>query len=122
MEQYGGLLDGLFRLLFDLHEVLLEAVFLAGERGQGDEVTLHLRKIGRVDYVVHFAAQSHVDRSLNAAAEFVSSNTAGTATLLDCLLRHGDVGRILHVSTDEVYGDVSFGSCSESSPLSPRPS
>src|SRR6185437_7800778 len=53
------------------------------------------------DAVVHFAAESHVDRSIQGAAPFVVTNVLGTQTLLDAAHRHG-VARFLHVSTDEV--------------------
>lgn len=71
------------------------------------------------DAIVHFAAESHVDRSITGAAEFVSTNVLGTQTLLDAALRHG-VGRFLHVSTDEVYGSIESGSWTEEWPLAPR--
>jgi dTDP-glucose 4,6-dehydratase len=71
------------------------------------------------DAIVHFAAESHVDRSITGAAEFVSTNVLGTQTLLDAALRHG-VGRFVHVSTDEVYGSIETGSWTESWPLAPR--
>ncbi|MFC8100875.1 dTDP-glucose 4,6-dehydratase [Streptomyces sp. NPDC057363] len=70
------------------------------------------------DEVVHFAAESHVDRSIDAAADFVLTNVVGTRTLLDAALRHG-VGPIVHVSTDEVYGSVDSGSATEDHPLRP---
>jgi dTDP-glucose 4,6-dehydratase len=71
------------------------------------------------DAVVHFAAESHVDRSIDGAAPFVVTNVLGTQTLLDAALRHG-VGRFLHVSTDEVYGSIESGSWTEEWPLSPN--
>jgi dTDP-glucose 4,6-dehydratase len=70
------------------------------------------------DAVVHFAAESHVDRSIEGAAPFVITNVLGTQTLLDAARRHG-VGRFLHVSTDEVYGSIEHGSWDEEWPLSP---
>ncbi|GLY26122.1 dTDP-glucose 4,6-dehydratase [Micromonospora sp. NBRC 101691] len=70
------------------------------------------------DLVVHFAAESHVDRSIVGAATFVSTNVLGTQTLLDAALRHG-VGRFVQVSTDEVYGSVDTGSWTEATPLDP---
>ncbi|AKZ59825.1 dTDP-glucose 4,6-dehydratase [Streptomyces ambofaciens ATCC 23877] len=70
------------------------------------------------DQVVHFAAESHVDRSIDAAAGFVLTNVVGTQTLLDAALRHG-VGPFVHVSTDEVYGSVDSGSATEEHPLRP---
>ncbi|MDQ0957017.1 dTDP-glucose 4,6-dehydratase [Streptomyces sp. B4I13] len=77
------------------------------------------RLMAEHDQVVHFAAESHVDRSLASATEFVRSNVLGTQTLLDAALRHG-VGRFVHISTDEVYGSIAAGSCSEEQPLHPN--
>jgi dTDP-glucose 4,6-dehydratase len=71
------------------------------------------------DAVVHFAAESHVDRSLGAAAEFVRTNVLGTQTLLDAAL-HAGVQRVVHVSTDEVYGSIAEGSWTEDRPLLPN--
>jgi dTDP-glucose 4,6-dehydratase len=71
------------------------------------------------DAVVHFAAESHVDRSILGAAPFVTTNVLGTQTLLDAALRHR-VGRFLHVSTDEVYGSIASGSWTEDWPVSPN--
>ena len=70
------------------------------------------------DAIVHFAAESHVDRSIRAAAEFASTNVVGTQVLLDAAGRHG-TGRFLHVSTDEVYGSIDTGAWTERSPISP---
>ncbi|MEV0387449.1 dTDP-glucose 4,6-dehydratase [Nonomuraea sp. NPDC050643] len=70
------------------------------------------------DQVVHFAAESHVDRSIASAAEFVRTNVAGTQTLLDAALRAG-LETFVHVSTDEVYGSVPEGSSREADPLRP---
>jgi dTDP-glucose 4,6-dehydratase len=72
-----------------------------------------------VDAVVHFAAESHVDRSILGAADFVMTNVVGTQTLLDAAHRAG-VGRFLHVSTDEVYGSIDSGSWPETHPLEPN--
>lgn len=71
------------------------------------------------DQVVHFAAESHVDRSIASAGEFVRTNVCGTQTLLDAALRHG-VERFVHVSTDEVYGSRDTGSFSEEDRLDPN--
>ncbi|KUM99783.1 dTDP-glucose 4,6-dehydratase [Streptomyces yokosukanensis] len=70
------------------------------------------------DQVVHFAAESHVDRSIQGAGEFVRTNVLGTQTLLDAALRHG-VGPFVHISTDEVYGSLDTGSWPETHPLAP---
>jgi dTDP-glucose 4,6-dehydratase len=75
--------------------------------------------IGQADAVVHFAAESHVDRSITGAADFVMTNVVGTQTLLDAALRHR-LGRFLHVSTDEVYGSIEVGSWPETHPLAPN--
>jgi dTDP-glucose 4,6-dehydratase len=71
------------------------------------------------DAIVHFAAESHVDRSIAGATEFVRTNVLGTQTLLDAALRH-TIGRFVHVSTDEVYGSIETGSWTEDWPLAPR--
>jgi dTDP-glucose 4,6-dehydratase len=70
------------------------------------------------DAIVHFAAESHVDRSLVSAAGFAVTNTVGTQMLLDAALRHG-VGRFVQVSTGEVYGSVATGAATEDAPLAP---
>ncbi|MGW3715675.1 dTDP-glucose 4,6-dehydratase [Streptomyces sp. NPDC005133] len=71
------------------------------------------------DLVVHFAAESHVDRSIAKAGEFVRTNVLGTQVLLDAALR-SNIRRFVHVSTDEVYGSIERGSWDENSPLSPN--
>ncbi|MFB9682792.1 dTDP-glucose 4,6-dehydratase [Amycolatopsis plumensis] len=71
------------------------------------------------DLVVHFAAESHVDRSIEGAADFVRTNVVGTQTLLQGALEAG-VERFVHVSTDEVYGSIDEGSWPEDFPLSPN--
>ncbi|MFB7511064.1 dTDP-glucose 4,6-dehydratase, partial [Streptomyces broussonetiae] len=70
------------------------------------------------DQVVHFAAESHVDRSIAAAGAFVRTNVLGIQTLLDAALRHG-TGPFVHISTDEVYGSIDTGSWTEEHPLDP---
>jgi len=72
-----------------------------------------------VDTVVHFAAESHVDRSVRDAGPFVETNVVGTQRLLDASLRAG-VARFVHVSTDEVYGSIAEGSWDEERPLEPN--
>jgi dTDP-glucose 4,6-dehydratase len=71
------------------------------------------------DLVVNFAAESHVDRSIDGAAEFVRTNVLGTQTLLQACLDAG-VPRVVQVSTDEVYGTIDEGSWTEDAPLMPR--
>ena len=72
-----------------------------------------------VDAIVHFAAESHVDRSVRDSGIFVETNVVGTQRLLDAALRHG-TERFVHVSTDEVYGSISEGSWDEERPLEPN--
>jgi dTDP-glucose 4,6-dehydratase len=71
------------------------------------------------DLVVHFAAESHVDRSITRATDFVMTNVVGTQSLLDAALA-ARVGRFVHVSTDEVYGSIATGSWTEKCPLEPN--
>jgi dTDP-glucose 4,6-dehydratase len=73
----------------------------------------------KVDAVVHFAAESHVDRSVRDASIFVETNVLGTQKLLDAALRN-DLQRFVHVSTDEVYGSIAEGSWAENCPLEPN--
>jgi dTDP-glucose 4,6-dehydratase len=77
------------------------------------------RLVDETDAVVHFAAESHVDRSILGAADFVMTNVVGTQTMLDASLRHG-VEKFVHVSTDEGYGSIETGSWDESQPLEPN--
>ncbi|MFD5269965.1 dTDP-glucose 4,6-dehydratase [Streptomyces sp. NPDC058335] len=72
-----------------------------------------------IDLVVHFAAESHVDRSISRSSEFVRTNVLGTHVLLDAAVNAG-VGKFVHVSTDEVYGSIASGSWREDSPLEPN--
>jgi len=88
-------------------------------RGDICDADLVGKLVAEADQVVHFAAESHVDRSIAAADEFVRTNVMGTQTLLDAALRHG-VDRFVHVSTDEVYGSVEEGSRDEADPLDPN--
>jgi len=72
-----------------------------------------------VDAVVHFAAETHVDRSILDAGSFVVTDVVGTYSVLEAC-RKADVGRLLHISTDEVYGEAGHGPCSETAPLMPK--
>jgi dTDP-glucose 4,6-dehydratase len=71
------------------------------------------------DAVVNFAAETHVDRSIAGAAEFVTANVAGVQVLLDAC-RSASVAKVVHVSTDEVYGSISAGSWTEGAPIDPN--
>ena len=72
-----------------------------------------------VDAVVHFAAESHVDRSIIGSDDFVNTNCFGTNVVMDTA-RRLEIGRVVHIGTDEVYGSVEVGSSKESDPLEPR--
>ncbi len=74
---------------------------------------------GACDVVVNFAAESHVDRSLEAPGQFIQTDVFGTWVLLEAARRAGHQ-RFLHVSTDEVYGHVATGRSVEGDPLRPR--
>jgi dTDP-glucose 4,6-dehydratase len=71
------------------------------------------------DAVVNFAAESHVDRSIESPAPFLSTNVGGTLTLLEAA-RAAGVRRFVQISTDEVYGSRAAGASDEASPLAPR--
>jgi dTDP-glucose 4,6-dehydratase len=114
---------------------VLDALTYAGNRANLDPVAADRRLrfvegdildaalvdelVASVDAVVHFAAESHVDRSILGAREFVMTNVVGTQTLLDAGLRH-DLATFVHVSTDEVYGSIESGSWPETHPLEPN--
>ena len=92
------------------------------------ELVNHIFTDYQIDYVVHFAAESHVDRSIAAADEFVTTNILGTFTLLDAAKRAWEEGdgyqdgvKYLQVSTDEVYGSLGpTGYFTETTPLDPH--
>jgi dTDP-glucose 4,6-dehydratase len=71
------------------------------------------------DYVIHFAAESHVDRSIDDASAFVQTNVLGTFNVLEASRRVG-IKTMIHVSTDEVYGSLAEGSADENYPLEPN--
>jgi dTDP-glucose 4,6-dehydratase len=120
----------------DLHIVNLDALTYAGNLDNLLDVADHPRytfshgdiadrdvveKVMRgVDSVIHFAAESHVDRSIQGAAAFVRTNVVGTQVLLDAA-RAANVRRFVHVSTDEVYGSLGeSGAFTETTPLAPN--
>jgi dTDP-glucose 4,6-dehydratase len=93
-------------------------------KGDVNDMDLVSSLLQSCDAVAHFAAESHVDRSIVDARPFVVANVLGTQTLLDAIRARGGECRLVHVSTDEVYGslplerpDLKF---TEASPLSPR--
>jgi len=75
--------------------------------------------VAKADAVVNFAAESHVDRSIESASSFVQTNVEGVQVLLDAARRH-DIKRFVQVSTDEVYGEIEEGQFHERDKLEPR--
>jgi dTDP-glucose 4,6-dehydratase len=71
------------------------------------------------DVLVNFAAESHVDRSIIGATDFIQTNVFGAQQVFEAALRH-DVPRVVHVSTDEVYGSIPVGSWTEDNVLEPN--
>ena len=76
--------------------------------------------VKEVDAVINFAAESHVDRSILGASDFVQTNIVGVLVLLEAIKTSGRKIRFLQVSTDEVYGSIESGSWTEDSPLLPN--
>lgn len=76
-------------------------------------------KYYKPDYLINFAAESHVDRSIENSEEFVKTNVLGTQILLQCSLNMG-IKKYIQVSTDEVYGSIEKGLCTETSSLKPN--
>ena len=91
--------------------------FIRGDICDGELVSRILDEFD-IDTVVHFAAESHVDRSISEGLSFVTTNVTGTCSLLEAA-RKGGISRFIHVSTDEVYGSIRKGSFSETDPLNP---
>jgi dTDP-glucose 4,6-dehydratase len=91
--------------------------FIKGDICDPDIVNAIIKK-HRVDTIIHFAAESHVDRSIGKSSEFVRTNVLGTHNLLECA-RHQSISRFIHISTDEVYGSTLKGSFKENDILSP---
>lgn len=79
--------------------------FVHGDITSPEEVMTALKKYN-IDTVFHFAAQSHVDLSFGNSYQFTATNVYGTHVLLECAKNHGLLKRFIHISTDEVYGEV----------------
>ncbi|MDS0135131.1 MULTISPECIES: dTDP-glucose 4,6-dehydratase [unclassified Amycolatopsis] len=128
-------LTGAYPALRDAEVVVLDKLTYAGNeanlapvaadprlrfvRGDICDTALVADVMTGVDLVVHFAAESHVDRSILGAADFVLTNVLGTQNLLQAALEAG-VSKFVHVSTDEVYGSIEHGSWSEDHLLEPN--
>ena len=70
------------------------------------DLVMHIYQTYDIDTVIHFAAQSHVDNSFGNSMTFTQNNVLGTHNLLECARVYGKLGKFIHVSTDEVYGEV----------------
>ena len=128
-------LAGAYPTLSDAEVVVLDKLTYAGSeenlesvaddprlrfvRGDICDAELVNELMNGIDLVVHFAAESHVDRSILGSADFVLTNVLGTQTLLQAALS-ARVGKFVHVSTDEVYGSIQEGSWSEDHILEPN--
>ncbi|OLF08276.1 dTDP-glucose 4,6-dehydratase [Actinophytocola xanthii] len=128
-------LGGAYATLADAEIVVLDKLTYAGSeanlesvrdnprlrfvRGDICDRALVAELMPGTDLVVHFAAESHVDRSILGAADFVMTNVVGTQTLLQAAVE-AEVGKFVHVSTDEVYGSIESGSWPETHPLEPN--
>ncbi|MCM8825567.1 MAG: dTDP-glucose 4,6-dehydratase, partial [Candidatus Omnitrophica bacterium] len=75
--------------------------------------------LGDCEFVVHFAAETHVDRSLQSAGSFLKTDIFGTFVILEIVKKLKSFKKFIHVSTDEVYGSIESGSFTEDAPLNP---
>jgi dTDP-glucose 4,6-dehydratase len=118
----------------DSHVVVLDALTYAGRRENLDDIParsltfIHgdvrdpdavARAMNGCDRVLNFAAESHVDRSIEAPGEFIQTDVYGVFVLAEAA-RRGNIARFIQVSTDEVYGEVLEGHAGEDWPLMPR--
>ena len=87
-------------------------------RGDVRDGALVASLVEEADVIVHFAAESHVDRSIADPGVFLSTNVVGTGVLLDAARRHA-TNRFIHVSTDEVYGPITEGAATEGARFNP---
>jgi UDP-glucose 4,6-dehydratase len=93
--------------------------FIKGDICSRDLVSFILNEY-QIDTIIHFAAQSHVDNSFGKSLDFTRDNVLGTHNLLECSRIYKKIKRFIHVSTDEVYGEVEMNeTCNEKSLLNP---
>ena len=88
-------------------------------KGDITDKKIVLKLMKKASAVVHFAAETHVDRSIESADDFLKTNILGTSTLLEASLACG-IKRFVHMSTDEVYGSIAKGYATEDAPLLPN--
>ena len=82
-----------------------------------DICNVTLNELGDYDYIVHFAAESHVDNSIKDGKPFIRTNVEGTFNLLECARQNKALKKFIHISTDEVYGDKLDGASKETDKL-----
>jgi dTDP-glucose 4,6-dehydratase len=99
----------------NLKEILNEIEFINGDIGCEDDVKIAMEDC---DLVVNFAAETHVDRSIEDPSIFVKTDVIGTYNLLECARKY-DVEKYLQISTDEVYGSIENGTFTEESNINP---
>jgi dTDP-glucose 4,6-dehydratase len=109
---YAGVRENL-----DLTAGISSYSFVEGDICDSNLVTSLVQE---VDAVINFAAESHVDRSIFGAANFVQTNIVGVQVLMDVIKASGRKIRFLQVSTDEVYGSIESGSWNEDWPIQPN--
>jgi len=107
---YAGNMD-------NLKDVRAKIKFVKGDICDSRTVSETIKQFG-VDEVINFAAETHVDRSINNASDFLESNVRGVYTLLEAVRKYG-VRKFLQISTDEVYGSIRDGSFYETSNINP---
>ena len=98
-----------------LHDVMSEIEFIKADL---NELDLYSKLLPDIDFVVNFAAQTHVDRSIDNGFEFIQSNIMGSYALFEECRSHSKI-KLIHISTDEVYGSLSTGEASEDANLNP---
>jgi dTDP-glucose 4,6-dehydratase len=109
---YAGVKENL-----KLSENIFQYRFIEGDICDSSVVK---NSLSEIDAVINFAAESHVDRSISGATNFVQTNIVGVQVLLDAINASGRKIRFLQVSTDEVYGSIDSGSWTEECPLMPN--
>jgi dTDP-glucose 4,6-dehydratase len=93
--------------------------FVLGSIADYDLVSRVIDKAKGIDAIINFAAETHVDRSLSNPGSFLQSNVIGVFTLLEAIRKKNPGAKLVHISTDEVYGDIAEGSFSEKDALMP---
>ncbi|WP_026590417.1 dTDP-glucose 4,6-dehydratase [Bacillus sp. UNC437CL72CviS29] len=100
-------------------ESLSNYTFIQGDIRDAEKIQAVMQEY-KIDSIVHFAAESHVDRSIQGPMQFYTTNIVGTAVLLEAAKTFG-IQRFLHISTDEVYGSLGeTGHFTEETPISPN--